>query len=133
MPKIIKTKIKNSKTKKKYSTKTTYILSAVKGAVFSLNGLFLISLLLHKGNDFNLFYKIMIYLVICLGGFISGFTAHSRVRGRAFLDGIIPSVIYVSFLSFVMILLLKLNFSSHILIIYPIAVISGFLGGIIKA
>ena len=133
MPKIIKTKIKNSKTKKKYSTKTTYILSAVKGAVFSLNGLFLISLLLHKGNDFNLFYKIMIYLVIGLGGFVSGFIAHSRVKGRAFLDGIIPSVIYVSFLSFVMILLLKLNFSSHILIIYPIAVISGFLGGIIKA
>lgn len=133
MPKIIKTKIKNSKTKKKYSTKTTYILSAVKGAVFTLNGLFLISLLLHKGNDFNLFYKIMIYLVICLGGFMSGFIAHSRVKGRAFLDGIIPSVIYVSFLSFVMILLLKLNFSSHILIIYPIAVISGFLGGIIKA
>ena len=95
MPKIIKTKIKNSKTKKKYSTKTTYILSAVKGAVFTLNGLFLISLLLHKGNDFNLFYKIMIYLVICLGGFMSGFIAHSRVKGRAFLDGIIPSVIYV--------------------------------------
>jgi putative membrane protein (TIGR04086 family) len=133
MPKIIKTKIKNSKKKKKYSTKTTYILSAVKGLVFSLNGFFLISLLLHKGNDFNLFYKIMIYLVIGLGGFISGFIAHSRVKGRAFLDGIIPSVIYVSFLSFVMILLLKLNFSSHILIIYPIAVISGFLGGIIKA
>ena len=133
MPKIIKTKIKNSKTKKKYSTKTTYILSAVKGSVFSLNGLFLISLLLHKGNDFNLFYKIMIYLVIGLGGFVSGFIAHSRVKGRAFLDGIIPSVIYISFLSFVMILLLKLNFSSHILIIYPIAVISGFLGGIIKA
>lgn len=133
MPKIIKTKIKNSKTKKKYSTKTTYILSAVKGLVFALNGFFLISLLLHKGNDFNLFYKIMIYLVIGLGGFMSGFIAHSRVKGRAFLDGIIPSVIYVSFLSFVMILLLKLNFSSHILIIYPIAVISGFLGGIIKA
>ena len=133
MPKIIKTKIKNSKTKKKYSTKTTYILSAVKGAVFSLNGLFLISLLLHKGNDFNLFYKIMIYLVIGLGGFMSGFIAHNRVKGRAFLDGIIPSAIYVLFLSFVMILLLKLNFSSHILIIYPIAVISGFLGGIIKA
>ena len=133
MPKIIKTKIKNSKTKKKYSTKTTYILSAVKGLVFTINGLFLISLLLHKGNDFNLFYKIMIYLVIGLGGFMSGFIAHSRVKGRAFLDGIIPSVIYVSFLSFVMILLLKLNFSSHILIIYPIAVISGFLGGIIKA
>ncbi len=133
MPKIIKTKIKNSKTKKKYSTKTTYILSAVKGLVFALDGLFLISLLLHKGNDFNLFYKIMIYLVIGLGGFVSGFIAHSRVKGRAFLDGIIPSVIYVSFLSFVMILLLKLNFSSHILIIYPIAVISGFLGGIIKA
>jgi putative membrane protein (TIGR04086 family) len=75
----------------------------------------------------------MIYLVIGLGGFVSGFIAHSRVKGRAFLDGIIPSVIYVSFLSFVMILLLKLNFSSHILIIYPIAVISGFLGGIIKA
>ena len=133
MPKIIKTKIKNSKTKKKYSTKTTYILSAVKGLVFTINGLFLISLLLHKGNDFNLFYKIMIYLVIGLGGFMSGFIAHSKVKGRAFLDGIIPSVIYVSFLSFVMILLLKLNFSSHILIIYPIAVISGFLGGIIKA
>ena len=133
MPKIIKTKIKSSKAKKKHSTKTTYVLSAVKGLVFTLNGLFLISLLLHKGNDFNLFYKIMIYLVICLGGFMSGFIAHSRVKGRAFLDGIIPSVIYVSFLSFVMILLLKLNFSSHILIIYPIAVISGFLGGIIKA
>ncbi len=133
MPKIIKTKIKNSKTRKKYSTKTTYILSAVKGLIFALNGFFLVSFLLHKGNDFNLFYKIMIFLVIGLGGFISGFIAHSRVRGRAFLDGIIPSVIYISFLSFVMILLLKLNFSSHIIIIYPIAVISGFLGGIIKA
>lgn len=133
MPKIIKTKIQGKKSKKKYGTKTLYLISAVKGLAFTLIGLFLIGVLLHKNNEFNLFYKLIIYLVIGFGGFISGYLAHGRVKGRGFLDGIIGSAIYVLSLSLLMILLLKLNFSSHILIIYPIALSGGFIGGVIKA
>ena len=134
MPKIIKTKISgNKKSSKKYSVKTNYIISASKGFAIALIGLFIVSFLLYKNNSFTLFNKLIIYLSIALGGFVAGLSAHNRLRGRGFINGIIASAIYIALLSFILILVLKLNFSAHMLIIYPVAILSGFVGGVVKA
>ncbi len=133
MPKIIKTKIPREKKKhRKHSTKTIYIISAFKGLLVAFTGLLLISLLLLKNNNFTFFYKMVIYLVIGLGGFVSGFTAHARVKGKGFIDGLISSSVYVQSLSLILIIILKLNFSAHMFIIFPVALLSGFFGGIAK-
>ena len=134
MPKIIKTRIaKGKKRNKKYSTKTLYVLSAIKGFIVSFAGLLITSYLLYKNGDFSFFYKMIIYLSIAMGGFLSGYIAHSNVRGRGFLDGIISASVYSLMLIFILALLLKLNLTAHILIIVPICLLSGFIGGIAKA
>ena len=134
MPKIIKTRIaKGKKSNKKYSTKTLYVLSALKGFIVSFAGLLITSYLLYKNGDFSFFYKMIIYLSIAMGGFLSGYIAHNKVRGRGFLDGIISASVYSLMLIFIFALLLKLNVTAHILIIVPICLLSGFIGGIVKA
>lgn len=134
MPKIIKTRIaKGKKSNKKYSTKTLYVLSALKGFIVSFAGLLITSYLLYKNGDFSFFYKMIIYLSIAMGGFLSGYIAHSKVRGRGFLDGIISASVYSLMLIFIFALLLKINVTAHILIIVPICLLSGFIGGIVKA
>jgi hypothetical protein len=75
----------------------------------------------------------MIYLSIALGGFVSGYLAHNRVKGRGFIDGIIGASVYLVMLLFILSLLIKLNLSANILIIVPIAIASGFVGGVAKA
>jgi hypothetical protein len=55
MPKIIKTRIaKGKKSNKKYSTKTLYVLSALKGFIVSFAGLLITSYLLYKNGDFSI-------------------------------------------------------------------------------
>lgn len=134
MPKIIKTKISGDKKKRrKYSKGTLYFISASKGFIVALIGLFIISFLLYKNNNFTFFNKMIIYLAVSLGGFISGLSAHNNVKGRGFADGLISSSLYVTALLLLLIIILKLNFSAHLLILYPVALISGFIGGIAKA
>lgn len=134
MPKILKTRLlKDNKSKKSYSVKTIYLFAAAKGLVFTFICFFIISFLLYKNNNFSFFYKMIIYLSIALGAFISGFIAYKKVRGRGFINGIICSLIFCAALLLVLIIAMKLNFSGNLLILLPITVVSGFLGGTVSA
>lgn len=134
MPKIIKTRLnRDKKAKKKYSKRALYLLSALKGFILTLVCLMIISYLLYKNGVFTPFNKLMVYLGIGLGAFLAGYSAHTRINGRAFSDGLISASIYTLMLLFIFSILLKLSFSAHLLIIIPVALLSGFLGGIVKA
>ena len=130
MPSIIKTK-KNRE--KKHSKQVTYLFCALKGFLVFIIGSLLLGFLLFKSQNNSLTLYIFLYFVIALGGFISGFSAYRRLKGRGFINGVIASIVYCSFIFFVVILMMRFNVSAQMLLLIPICVLSGFLGGTVGA
>ncbi len=130
MPKILKTV---KKTDKKYSKTTVYCISAIKGLVIFLIGLVILSLLvLNNSSDSGVFY-VFSFVIMSLGAFLSGFSAYRKLRGRGFINGIIASAIYMGIIFIFTIALMRFNISANILMIAPVCLISGFLGGTVGA
>lgn len=130
MPKILKTHKKNDK---KQSKITVYCISALKGLMIFLNGIGLLSLLLLKNSTDSVVFYVFSFVIMALGGFFSGFSAYRKLRGRGFLNGIIASAIYMGIIFIFTIALMRFNISANILIIAPVCMISGFLGGTVGA
>ena len=130
MAKILKTLKKNDK---KYSKPTVYCISALKGLMIFLNGLGLLSLILLKNSTDSVVFYVFSFVIMALGGFFSGFSAYRKLRGRGFLNGIIASAIYMGIIFIFTIALMRFNISANILIIVPVCMISGFLGGTVGA
>lgn len=130
MPKILKTHKKNDK---KQSKITVYCISALKGLMIFLNGLGLLSLILLKNSTDSVVFYVFSFVIMALGGFFSGFSAYRKLRGRGFLNGIIASAIYMGIIFIFTIALMRFNISANILIIVPVCLISGFLGGTVGA
>ncbi len=130
MPKILKTHKKNDK---KQSKITVYCISALKGLMIFLNGLGLLSLLLLKNSTDSVVFYVFSFVIMALGGFFSGFSAYRKLRGRGFLNGIIASAIYMGIIFIFTIALMRFNISANIMIIAPVCMISGFLGGTVGA
>ena len=130
MPKILKTHKKNDE---KYSKTTVYCISAIKGLMIFLNGLGILSLLVLKNSSDSVVFYVLSFVIMALGGFFSGFSAYRNLRGRGFINGIIASAIYMGIIFIFTIALMRFNISANILIIAPICLISGFLGGTVGA
>lgn len=130
MPKIIKT---NNKSGKQQNKIITYILSSVKGIVLFIIGLIILSLVILNNPSESLFVYVFSYILIALGGFTSGYSAYKSLRGRGFLNGIVAASIYMCFLLILIVVLMKFQVKTNVLLIIPICVISGFLGGTIGA
>ena len=118
---------------KKYSKITTYFISALKGFIVFLIGLLILSLLiLKKSSDSQVLY-LFSFLIMALGGFISGLSAFKNLRGRGFINGITAAAIYLGLLIITVVCLMRLNISGNILLTVPVCLIAGFLGGTIGA
>lgn len=130
MPSIIKTK-KNRENK--YGKKITYLLCGLKGFVLFIVGALILSLLLLKSQNNNITLYIFLYMIIALGGFISGFSSYRRLKERGFLNGIIGSAVYCALVMLVIIIFMKFNVALNLLLVVPITILSGFLGGTIGA
>ena len=98
-----------------------------------LNGLGLLSLILLKNSTDSVVFYVFSFVIMALGGFFSGFSAYRKLRGRGFLNGIIASAIYMGIIFIFTIALMRFNISANILIIVPVCLISGFLGGTVGA
>ena len=131
MPKILKT---DKRTVKNHSKITIYMFSALKGLVLFLIGLLITSLLIIKNssNDGIIFY-IFSFVLMALGGFVSGFSAHKKLKGRGFINGVIAASIYLLVLFIIIIISMKFQVGTNILLIAPICLVSGFLGGMVSA
>lgn len=130
MPKILKTQKKSDK---KHNKITVYCISAIKGLVIFLNGLGVLSLLVLKNSSDSAVFYIFSFVIMALGGFFSGFSAYRNLRGRGFINGVIASVIYMGVIFIFTVALMRFNISANILIIAPVCLISGFLGGTVGA
>lgn len=129
MPKIIKTKKKN----KNQSKLLAYMLSAVKGLIVFVSGILIISLLLLKSSESSIVYFIASYFVIALGAFISGYSGYKSLRGRGYQNGLVTAGIYVAVIFILITALMRFNIDTNILLIIPISLVSGFVGGTVGA
>lgn len=130
MLQILKTK---SKKDKKHSKKYIYCASALKGLLFFSIGFVALSFLLMKSNGNSMFYYIFGYVLIAFGAFISGFSAYKKLRGRGFQNGIIASAVYFVAVFMLIIFCMRFTVNIRLLLILPIALGSGFLGGVAGA
>ena len=131
MPKILKTK--KVKQTKQYNPVILYLLSVLKGLVICVCGFVLLAFIFMNSGSFNIFTKIMIYLIIFAGGFVSGFCSNRKVKGRGFLDGGISSAIYSVFIFILLLILTGFNIGVNILTTILSGIAGGVLGGIVSA
>lgn len=130
MSKTLKSGKKNEKSK---SRAVLYCFAVIKGLIVFTLGIAVLSLIILKNNPNSTVFYCFAYLIIALGSFTGGFGAHKKLRGRGFLNGLTASAVYMAVILIATVLIMKFNFSSNILIIVPICLISGFLGGTVSA
>lgn len=128
MPKILKTK-KQSKNQNKL---IVCLLSVLKGFSVFVIGFLLISLLIYKVND-TLFYYYLLLVFLALGSFFAGFVSYKKLGGRGIICGLISAAVVTALLLLVILVLMKFQVTSRILLIIPITLVSGVVGGIISA
>ena len=64
---------------------------------------------------------------------LSGFIANKKLHGRGYINGLLSAVIYLSLYIITALLLMHFKVNTNILILVPVAVLSGISGGIISA
>lgn len=131
MPEIIKTK--KNKNNKPQKTIVIYLLSVLKGFAVSFAGLVLISFLLMNKGTFTTFTKIIIYVLIASGALLCGYLAHKRLRGRGIINGILSSAIYLIIYIIISLVLMRFQVDSNLLLLVPVVLLSGIIGGILSA
>ncbi len=132
MPKIIKTKpLKRRKAVlNEINPIIALLLSGLKGFIFIILTLLVESYYIFNGHDFSPVIMVILYLVIFLGGFISGVNAAKTVKGRGIVNGLWGGIVYICLLLLLNVSLLKFNVSVNIIYLIPLCLISGILGGI---
>lgn len=130
MPKILKTGKRNDK---KHNKPLIYCMCALKGLLgFGVAIALMGVIILKKAGVSDGWYYIS-YIGISLGGFICGFSAHKKINGRGFINGLIASFAYCAIMIVLLMIISGFKISPSILIIVPICLISGFVGGTIGA
>ena len=110
-----------------------YLFTVLKGLVVLMVGLSVVSAIVMKSTDFNLFTKLIIYGFILFGGFWSGFFANRKLKGRGIVNGIFASLIYAVAFLIICVIAMGFNISPEILIVLPVSIVGGIIGGIISA
>lgn len=124
--------------KQKYKRNDSLTLSTIKafgfgclwGLIVFFIGLLLVSLILMKTQSEadTMYYSL--YVFIGLGAFTSAIYTQKRIGGRGFITGILSSLPYIFVILAITATILGFGISGKILILLPICLISGFLGGI---
>ncbi len=132
MPKIIKTKpIKRKNSfSKDINPVLGLLLSGLKGFIFTFIMFLLVAFNIYKGNDFTPVIMVILYFIIAVGGFISGLNAAKTVKGRGIINGLWGGLVYLCLLLILNASLLKFSVNSNILILIPVCLIGGIIGGI---
>ena len=128
MPKILKTK-KRPKKQNKY---LLAIASVLNGLVFFSVGFFLLSLMVYKVKDAP-FYYWSVYGFIALGAFTAGYICYKKFGGRGIICGLVSSVAFMVILFIVISALLSFEITHKILLIVPVCLVFGLVGGILSA
>ena len=119
--------------KKDSSLIRKYLISSLIGLAVLFIGWSLIAILLVSGMKLNGSTKIFIYVFICLGGFISGFLSHKKIKGRGIVNGLISSVVYGLISLILICFIMSFKISVGLFIIIPLIIACGCFGGVLEA
>lgn len=128
MPKILKTKKQPQKQKKSL----LYLFSVFKGLLLTVIGFLLISFLIYKVNDTS-FYYYLIFGFIALGSFIAGFISYKKLGGRGIVCGLFSAILIMFLIITITLISINFDVSPRILLIIPVCILSGVVGGIVSA
>ncbi len=131
MVNIIKTKSKKSQNE--YSDFANYLICSIKGVFITFAGLILCSLFVLNNSEISGFVNILIYVSVALGSFVCGYLSFKRLKGRGVINGLISSISYSVILILFISLISELNVSANVLVVIPVSVIAGTIGGITSA
>ncbi len=134
MLKIMKTKkVNGSKRSGIQNPVLIHLFSAVKGIVVTAIILLLVSFMVLKSTSFTMFTKLVIYLSVVVGAFLSGFVSHRKNKGKGYLCGALASLFYVALFIAISLVIMKFNVSVNLVLVIPIIAVSGVVGGIVSA
>lgn len=111
----------------------SYIKALVIGvAVFCL-GTVLVALILQNNNKETAVLRILPYILLALGGFTAAVSAYKSLRERGFLNGLIAGVLFAVVIFSTICICLNFEITAKLIIIFPICLVAGFVGGITAA
>ncbi len=124
---------KNTKSSHLLQKFTPYFLGTVRGLLVFLILYFGLAFLMYKTNIESAVLYYLVYLFICLGGFLCAIYTYKKVGGRGFLTGIIACIPYSLIIFLLFSLINGFNISSNIILVFVLILSAGFLGGITAA
>lgn len=111
----------------------TYVVGTLLGLIMFLIGLLLISLILYRTKSSSAMLYYFPYVFIFLGAFLNAVYCHKRVGNRGFITGIITALPYSLLIILLCAIITDFSATAKLLVVVPISVIGGFLGGVMAA
>lgn len=110
-----------------------YIKASIIGVVVFAFGISLSACILLKTNSESEAIKLVPYIFLALGSFAAGVSAHKILRGRGFLNGLSEGAVLSAIVFLTVSICLNFEITAKLVLIIPVCLISGFLGGITAA
>ena len=132
MVNLKKTKI-NFKNNKSINLLLKYLPCFFKGEILIVLGILVLSLAYYKISGYDSYLYYLTYLFVALGSFITGRATYNRLGGRGIISGSLGSL-PIGIINIAIIFLFCFKTTSwFILLILPISILSGAIGGILAS
>ena len=123
----------NKKNSNKINLFLKYLPCFLKGEILIIFGILVLSLAYYKLTGYNNYLYYLTYLFIALGGFITGRATYKKLGGRGIVSGLLGSL-PITFINLVITYIFCCkNASVFMLLILPVSIFSGAIGGIIAS
>lgn len=134
MVNLKKTKINfNKKNNKSINLLIKYLPCFFKGEILIVLGILVLSLAYYKVSSYDSYLYYFTFLFVALGAFITGRATYNRLGGRGIISGSLGSLpIAIINIAIIFSFCFKTT-SWFILLILPISILSGAIGGILAS
>ena len=132
MPGVIKEKNNSSK---KFDTELlkNIALSTFIGVLITAILSAVVSVIMYSTKTDFIFYYYLVYIFIFFGAFFNARFLYRRVKGRGFIIGLLSSLPYIAVMLVVFLIVLQFRLSVNVLLMPPVALAGGTVGGITAA
>ena len=123
----------NKKNNNKISLLLKYLPCLLKGEALFILGILVVSFAYFKLTGYSDILYYLTFLFMALGSFVTGRTTYKRFGGRGIVTGILGSLPVAIINILIIYLFCYQNVSLFILLILPVSILSGAIGGILAS
>ncbi len=113
-----------------YTKIKPYIKGVIIGDALFIVGVLISALAIYKTDSVSSFIYLIPFVFMFLGAFFCGVSVQKKVGGRGFLIGILSSLPLIASVLLFTCIILGFNIGTESLLIIPICLFGGFVGGI---